>query len=88
MATARDFEFDRIEAFVKKHGATVLALQFPAHLLGAARAHRGDLALATAIAAEQTLRDRQILLLSLEQSLAEQVIALELASQLPIERWN
>ena len=32
MATARDFEFDRIEAFVKKHGATVLALQFPAHL--------------------------------------------------------
>lgn len=51
-------------------------------------ADRGDLALATAIAAEQTLRDRQILLLSLEQSLAEQVIALELASQLPIERWN
>ena len=38
MATARDFEFDRIEAFVKKHGATVLALQFPAHLLGAAPA--------------------------------------------------
>lgn len=51
-------------------------------------ADRGDLALATAIAAEQTLRDRQILLLSLEQSLAEQVIALELVSQLPIERWN
>ena len=51
-------------------------------------ADRGDLAEATAIAAEQTLRDRQILLLSLEQSLAEQVIALELASQLPIERWN
>ena len=38
MATARDFEFDRIEAFVKKHGATVLALQFPAHLLGEAPA--------------------------------------------------
>lgn len=51
-------------------------------------ADRGDLALATAIAAEQTLRDRQLLLLSLEQSLAEQVIALELASQLPVERWN
>ena len=45
MATARDFEFDRIEAFVKKHGATVLALQFPAHLLGAAPA------VATALAA-------------------------------------
>ena len=51
-------------------------------------ADRGDLALATAIAAEQTLRDRRILLLSLEQALAEQVIALELASQLPVERWN
>ena len=36
--TSRDFEFDRIEAFVKKHGATVLALQFPAHLLGEAPA--------------------------------------------------
>ena len=45
MATARDFEFDRIEAFVKKHGATVLALQFPAHLLAAAPA------VATALAA-------------------------------------
>ena len=45
MATARDFEFDRIEAFVKKHGATVLALQFPAHLLGEAPA------VATALAA-------------------------------------
>lgn len=54
----------------------------------AARSYRGDLAQATAIAAEQTLRDRQILLLSLEQSLAEQVIALELASQHPIESWN
>ena len=43
--TARDFEFDRIEAFVKKHGATVLALQFPAHLLAAAPA------VATALAA-------------------------------------
>ena len=46
--TSRDFEFDRIEAFVKKHGATVLALQFPAHLLGAAPAVAT--ALATAIA--------------------------------------
>ena len=43
--TSRDFEFDRIEAFVKKHGATVLALQFPAHLLAAAPA------VATALAA-------------------------------------
>ena len=43
--TSRDFEFDRIEAFVKRHGATVLALQFPAHLLGAAPA------VATALAA-------------------------------------
>ena len=53
MATARDFEFDRIEAFVKKHGATVLALQFPAHLLGEAPA------VATALAARVRRRRRE-----------------------------
>ena len=53
MATARDFEFDRIEAFVKKHGATVLALQFPAHLLGEAPAVAT--ALATAVPTAVTM---------------------------------
>jgi len=45
MTTARDFEFDRIEAFVRKHEATVLALQFPLQLLKEAPA------VATALAA-------------------------------------
>ena len=45
MTTARDFEFDRIEAFVNRHQATVLALQFPLQLLKEAPA------VATALAA-------------------------------------
>ncbi len=41
-------------------------------------AQRGDLAIATADVAEQTARDRQLLLIQVEQAIAEQTIALEL----------
>lgn len=51
-------------------------------------AERGDLALSTAIAAEQTARDRELLILGIDQALAEQTIALELASLFPKEHWT
>lgn len=51
-------------------------------------AKRGDLALATAEVAEQTLRDRELLLLQSEQAIAEQTIALELLVGAPQEAWN
>lgn len=50
-------------------------------------AQRGDLALATADVAEQTLRDRQLLLLQSRQAIAEQTIALELLVGAPQESW-
>ncbi len=53
----------------------------------AAAAKRGDLAPATAIAAAQTVRDRQLLLLGAQQLLAEQAIAAEMASLYPWELW-
>lgn len=43
-------------------------------------AHRGDLSLATADAAAQAVRDRQLALDQLDQQIAEQTIALELLS--------
>ena len=51
-------------------------------------AQRGDLALATAEVAEQSLRDRQLLLLQSEQAIAEQTIALELLVGAPQESWT
>ncbi len=51
-------------------------------------AQRGDLALATAEVAEQSLRDRQLLLLQSEQAIAEQTIALELLVGAPQEAWT
>lgn len=51
-------------------------------------AGRGDLPLATAMTARQSLRDKQLLLASVQQSLAEQYIALELASGVPWQNWN
>ena len=51
-------------------------------------ARRGDLALATADVAEQSLRDRQLLLLQSEQAIAEQTIALELLVGAPQESWT
>lgn len=51
-------------------------------------AGRGDLPLATAMTARQSLRDKQLLLASVQQSLAEQYIALELASGIPWQNWN
>lgn len=50
-------------------------------------AERGDLAIATAETAEQTLRDQQYLLAQSEQTIAEQMIALELLSGAPKESW-
>ena len=51
-------------------------------------AQRGDLALATADVAEQSLRDRELLLLQSEQAIAEQTIALELLVGAPQESWT
>lgn len=51
-------------------------------------AGRGDLPLATAMTASQSLRDKQLLLASVQQSLAEQYVALELASGIPWQNWN
>ena len=51
-------------------------------------AERGDLAEATAETAEQTLRDRQLLLVQAEQAIAEQTIALELLVGAPQEAWQ
>ncbi len=51
-------------------------------------AARGDLAVATAIAAEQSLRDKELLLTGIEEGIAEQSIALELLTGVPRETWN
>jgi outer membrane protein TolC len=51
-------------------------------------ADRGDLALATAITAEQAYRDKQILLALAERDIAEQTIALELLTGAPKEAWT
>ena len=51
-------------------------------------AERGDLAMATAEAAEQSVRDKQFLLVQIEQAIAEQMIALELLVGAPQEAWN
>lgn len=50
-------------------------------------ARRGDLAIAVAETAAQTLRDRQATLASLDQQIAESTIALELLSGGPSEAW-
>lgn len=51
-------------------------------------AARGDLAEATAIAIEQSLRDRELLLAAIDQAIAEQGVALELLTGMPRERWK
>lgn len=51
-------------------------------------ARRGDLAPATADTAAQSLRDRRLTLLQLDQQIAEQTIALELLSGGPSEGWT
>ena len=51
-------------------------------------AKRGDLSLATAETAAQSLRDKQIALASLEQAVGEQMIALELLIGVPQEDWT
>lgn len=51
-------------------------------------AERGDLSDATAETAEQTLRDRQLLLVQSEQAIAEQTVALELLVGAPQEAWQ
>ena len=57
---------------------------------GAARraAARGDLPLATAEAAEQSVRDKQVLLAQSDQAIAEQLIALELLTGTLNEMWT
>lgn len=51
-------------------------------------AARGDLSLATAQAADQALRDKQLLLVQSDQAIAEQIIALELLTGTPRETWT
>ena len=51
-------------------------------------AERGDLSRETAIAAEQTLRDRLTLIAQSEQAIREQMIALELLTGTPREAWK
>lgn len=51
-------------------------------------AARGDLAPATAATAEQTLRDRLLLLAQVERDILEQSIALELLTGTPQETWT
>jgi outer membrane protein, heavy metal efflux system len=51
-------------------------------------ANRGDLAIATAEAAEQSVRDKHFLLVQIEQAIAEQMIALELLVGAPQEAWD
>lgn len=51
-------------------------------------AARGDLAQATAITVEQSLRDKQLLLAAIDQAIAEQAVALELLTGLPRESWT
>ncbi len=54
---------------------------------GRRAADRGDLSPATAEAAEQALRDKQLLLARSSQDIAEQTIALELLTGTPKETW-
>lgn len=50
-------------------------------------ATRGDLSLETAQTAEQSLRDRELVLAQAEQAIAEQSVALELLTGTPREAW-
>ena len=51
-------------------------------------ANRGDLALATAETAEQSLRDKQLALVNVTQAIAEQLIALELLTGSRMGNWE
>ena len=78
-------------ALARKQRATILdglpeISKFAAATRRAAR--RGDLAKATAETAEQTLRDRQLLLVQAEQAIAEQTIALEMLVGALQETWQ
>ncbi len=54
----------------------------------AAAAGRGDQSLAAQDAAVQTVRDKEMLLATSDQAIAEQSIALELLTGLPRQRWS
>lgn len=51
-------------------------------------AKRGDISKVTAEAAEQTLRDKELLLAQSNQDIAEQTIALELLTGVPRREWD
>ena len=51
-------------------------------------AERGDIALSAAQAARDALRDKELLLVQVEQAIAEETIALELLTGVPREDWN
>ena len=51
-------------------------------------AERGDIAPATAQAARDAVRDKELLLVQIEQVILEQTIALELLTGVPLEDWT
>lgn len=51
-------------------------------------ASRGDLAPSTAQAARDTVRDKELVLIQVEQAIHEQTIALELLTGVPLEDWT
>lgn len=77
---------------IARHQRDVLRAELPSITAFAAAtrraATRGDLAIATAELAEQSMRDRQLRLLQAEQAIAEQTIALELLVGAPHEAWG
>ena len=78
-----------VEAALRQRGELAPAIPALAQFAAASRraATRGDLAVATAEVAEQTLRDRERTLVALDQAASEGMIALELLTGAPQESW-
>ena len=79
-----------VDAALRQRDELVPALPATARFAAATRraATRGDLPVATAELAEQSLRDRQRTLLQLDQAASEGLIALELLTGAPQESWS
>jgi cobalt-zinc-cadmium efflux system outer membrane protein len=81
---------DAVAILRRQRDAILRDLPALEHFAAASRraATRGDLALVTALTAEQALRDKQSLLALAERDMAEQSIALELLTGTPQEAWT
>jgi cobalt-zinc-cadmium efflux system outer membrane protein len=79
-----------VDAALRQQGELAPALPALARFAAATRraAARGDLPVATAEIAEQSLRDRQRTLIQLDQAASEGLIALELLTGAPKESWS